>query len=55
VLNELGVIIPIEQAHFNGVCEHFYDDCVFGDNTSTHHIVLDYELTLYLNLKDLPE
>lgn len=31
------------DAKFLGVFEHFYDDCVFGDDVSTHYIVLGYE------------
>lgn len=26
--------------------EHFYDDCVFGGDVSTHYIVLAYEIYL---------
>jgi colanic acid biosynthesis protein WcaH len=28
------------------VFEHFYDDCVFGSDVSTHYIVLGYEVKL---------
>lgn len=55
VLDEIGDTLTIENAQFKGVYEHFYDDCVFGDDTSTHYIVLGYELCRDLNLHDLPE
>lgn len=46
VKEELGIESGITRADakFLGVFEHFYDDCVFGDDVSTHYIVLAYEL-----------
>ncbi|TLU65073.1 GDP-mannose mannosyl hydrolase [Thalassotalea litorea] len=53
-----------ESARFIGVYQHFYDDCVFDTNsslneksqetTSTHYVVLAYEITLEIKLADLP-
>ena len=37
------------DAKFLGVFEHFYDDCVFGDDVSTHYVVIGYELYLTSN------
>lgn len=34
------------DAKFLGIFEHFYKDCVFGGDVSTHYIVLVYEFTL---------
>lgn len=46
VKEELGIESGITRADakFLGVFEHFYDDCVFGDDVSTHYIVLGYEI-----------
>ncbi|NNH38936.1 GDP-mannose mannosyl hydrolase [Acinetobacter terrae] len=43
---ELGIESGITRADakFLGVFEHFYDDCVFGNDVSTHYIVLGYEI-----------
>ncbi|MHA5057144.1 GDP-mannose mannosyl hydrolase [Acinetobacter schindleri] len=48
VREELGIESGITRADakFLGVFEHFYDDCVFGDEVSTHYIVLGYLLDL---------
>lgn len=48
VREELGIESGITRADakFLGVFEHFYDDCVFGDDVSTHYIVLGYEIQL---------
>lgn len=45
VKEELGIESGITRADakFLGVFEHFYDDCVFGDDVSTHYVVLAYE------------
>jgi len=44
VKEELGIESGItrENAKFLGVFEHFYEDCIFGNNVSTHYIVLGY-------------
>lgn len=51
---ELGVKVGRQDALFLGPYEHFYDDYVFGVETTTHIVVLGYELVLNLNLDDLP-
>ena len=43
---ELGIALERSQAVFNGVYEHFYTDSVFGEQPSTHYIVLAYQLVL---------
>lgn len=47
VKEELGIESGITRADakFLGVFEHLYDDCVFGDDVSTHYIVLGYEIS----------
>ncbi|QCO20702.1 GDP-mannose mannosyl hydrolase [Acinetobacter cumulans] len=46
VREELGIESGLTRADakFLGVFEHFYDDCVFGDDVSTHYVVLGYEI-----------
>ena len=53
---ELGIEegITRKDAKFLGVFEHFYDDCVFGDDVSTHYIVLGYEIRPMIGLQ-LPQ
>jgi colanic acid biosynthesis protein WcaH len=48
VREELGIESGITRAdaRFLGVFEHFYDDCVFGDDISTHYIVLAFYFKL---------
>lgn len=46
---ELGITIPMSDATFHGVYEHFYEDSVFDDHTSTHYVVLAYTLSLAAN------
>lgn len=48
VKEELGIESGVTRADakFLGVFEHFYDDCIFGDDVSTHYIVLGYEIQL---------
>lgn len=43
---ELGVELERCQAEFKGLYEHFYDDSAFGENHSTHYIVLAYEVEI---------
>lgn len=54
VREELGIESGVTRtdAKFLGVFEHFYDNCVFGDDVSTHYIVLGYEL-IYQDLKNI--
>jgi colanic acid biosynthesis protein WcaH len=44
--NEIGVEYNIKSASFKGIYQHFYDDNVFGDDFSTHYIVLGFELRI---------
>ena len=55
VKDELGINRELQDASFNGVYEHFYDDYVFGDEVTTHYVVLAYELTVDITLGDLPQ
>ncbi|NNH86644.1 GDP-mannose mannosyl hydrolase [Acinetobacter terrae] len=52
VKEELGIKSGIARtdAKFLGVFEHFYENCVFGKNISTHYIVLAYELIFDFDL-----
>lgn len=55
VREELGIESGITRADakFLGVFEHFYDDCVFNNEISTHYIVLAYELNIRQELMRL--
>ncbi len=53
-LDELGQEQAFEQAIFRGVYEHHYADNVFGDDFTTHYVVLAYELVLAPVLTTLP-
>ncbi|MEP7704327.1 GDP-mannose mannosyl hydrolase [Paraglaciecola sp. 25GB23A] len=53
--DELGIALSRQSAVFMGPYEHFYTDCVFGIEHSTHYVVLGYELTVDLTLNDLPK
>lgn len=48
VKEELGIELGGTRvdAKFLGVFEHFYDDCVFGDDISTHYVVLAYQINI---------
>ncbi|UOH75079.1 GDP-mannose mannosyl hydrolase [Acinetobacter schindleri] len=48
VREELGIESGITRADakFLGVFEHYYEDCVFGDGTSTYYVVLAHEILL---------
>jgi len=43
---ELGITMERRHAEFKGVYEHFYQNSVFGEQPSTHYIVLAYQLKL---------
>mgnify|MGYP001028132543 CR=1 FL=1 len=43
---ELGITMERRHAEFKGVYEHFYQNSVFGEQPSTHYIVLAYQLAL---------
>jgi colanic acid biosynthesis protein WcaH len=51
---ELGLEFTIEQANLLGPFEHFYQDNVFGEQFSTHYIVLAYRLKLNYSLNNIP-
>ena len=46
VREELGIESGVTRADakFLGVFEHFYDNCVFGDDVNTHYVVLAYQI-----------
>ena len=48
VKEELGIESGVTRtdAKFLGVFEHFYDDCMFGDDVSTHYVVIAYQLVI---------
>jgi colanic acid biosynthesis protein WcaH len=52
---ELGIDMVINEAIFDDVYEHFYDDYVFGDEVSTHYIVLAYQVVIDIKLTALPD
>ena len=52
--NELGIDAVRTNAEFLGTYEHFYQDCVFGDDITTHYVVLAYEVVLDINISELP-
>ncbi|AXO61389.1 GDP-mannose mannosyl hydrolase [Pseudomonas sp. phDV1] len=43
---ELGLTLERSAAKFQGVYEHFYKNSIFGEDISTHYVVLAYEVTL---------
>lgn len=51
---ELGQAFLLEDAYFLGVFEHLYADSIFGSETSTHYIVLGYQLMVDFDLDTLP-
>jgi len=55
VKEELGIESGVTRADakFLGMFEHFYDDYVFGNDVSTHYIVLAHEI-LIKKRKELP-
>ncbi|MBL1433819.1 MAG: GDP-mannose mannosyl hydrolase [Gammaproteobacteria bacterium] len=53
--NELGVHLPISNAQFLGVYEHFYDTNFSEDGDfGTHYVVLAYSIELDEVLSNLP-
>ncbi|MFT6330199.1 MAG: colanic acid biosynthesis protein WcaH [Bermanella sp.] len=54
VQTELGFDESRATAQWLGVYEHFYDDCVFGEEISTHYIVLAYEIVVNISELNLP-
>jgi len=55
VKDELGINLELTGSKFNGVYEHFYDNYVFGNEVTTHYVVLAYELIVDIALSDLPQ
>jgi len=53
--NELGVRFERSNAELIGPFEHFYDDYVFGDDVSTHYVVLGYKVILDVDIGNLPD
>jgi colanic acid biosynthesis protein WcaH len=53
--DELGVALMRQQAVFLGPFEHFYDDTVFGEDVTTHYVVMGYALTIDIDLASLPQ
>ena len=51
---ELGIDCCRNQAQFLGPYEHFYSDCVFSDDITTHYVVLGYQIKLNHSLSQLP-
>ena len=52
--DELGTEFTIDEASLLGPYDHFYQDCVFGDDVSTHYVAIAYVLNLKHELTDLP-
>ena len=52
--SEIGEVFKRENAIFLGPYEHFYDDYVFGEDVSTHYVVLGYKLICDIDLSTLP-
>lgn len=53
-LDELGEAFSITDAELLGPYDHFYDDCVFGEEVSTHYVAIAYVLRLTQPLTKLP-
>ena len=53
-LQELGHVFLIDDATLQGPYDHFYSDCVFGDNPSTHYVAIAYRLNVQ-ELNHLPK
>jgi colanic acid biosynthesis protein WcaH len=54
-MSELGVSMTRTQANFIGPFEHFYTDCVYGEDVATHYVVLGYEISFDIELGQLPQ
>ncbi|NGO00128.1 GDP-mannose mannosyl hydrolase [Grimontia sp. S25] len=52
---ELGEKIDIGQAEFIGPYQHLYQDNFSGTTFSTHYVVLGYQLSIDLELSELPQ
>lgn len=57
-LVELGQQFSIDDAKLLGPYDHFYSDCVFGPDVSTHYVAIAYELLVgnsFDQLSSLPK
>ncbi|MBE0508161.1 MAG: GDP-mannose mannosyl hydrolase [Marinospirillum sp.] len=52
---ELGVELERSHAQFKGVYEHFYQDSVFGEEVSTHYVVLAYVIKISSDIINFDE
>tara|TARA_Y100001956_G_C4128924_1_gene192244 strand:+ start:685 stop:1131 length:447 start_codon:yes stop_codon:yes gene_type:complete len=52
---ELGIELTRNQAEHLGPFEHFYDDFVFGEEVSTHYVVLGYKVVVDIDISSLPQ
>ena len=52
---ELGIELTRNQAEHLGPFEHFYDDFVFGEEVSTHYVVLGYKIVVDIDMTALPQ
>ena len=52
--DELGEVFSIHNATCMGPYDHFYDDCVFDPDISTHYVAIAYQLILSQPLFNLP-
>jgi len=54
--DELGLAIEIEDAEFQGVFEHMYDDSAFSDEIGSHYVSIAMVLkNCHLDLAKLPQ
>ena len=54
--DELGLMIELEDAQFQGVFEHMYDDSAFSDEIGSHYVSIAMALENYdLDLTKLPQ
>ncbi len=53
---ELGITLDADHFDFQGVYQHLYLDSIFGNDISTHYVVLAYKLSLDRldSLEELP-
>jgi colanic acid biosynthesis protein WcaH len=51
---ELGMQRVVSDAQFRGVFEHFYSDSIFGNDLTTHYVVLAYKLDVTIDELELP-
>ncbi|HCE2178900.1 TPA: GDP-mannose mannosyl hydrolase [Vibrio parahaemolyticus] len=52
---ELGIEASLESAKSIGIYEHFYSDSVFGDEISTHYVVLAFKISVEQEFATLPK